>query len=187
MYLYLYSQYIVPQFVFISTLNLHIYPCNKITSTLKKIILLEVYFDRRAFFSLCRDTSMRRQERIDKICPKVPGTHVYRNSIRVAGNRKLEESVRTGTMRGQLRSNCRHCRIGFVLEFQNALQMQCPPRKVHGLRCFLPTVRRNKSRLRKRVSPFIDSLRDNILFSEICHLFFSSFSYFFLFFLRLSS
>lgn len=52
-----------------------------------------------SIFLLASDTSTKRYDRIDKICPKVPGTHVYRNSIRVPGNGKLEESVRTGTMR----------------------------------------------------------------------------------------
>lgn len=52
-----------------------------------------------SIFLLASNTSTKRYDRIDKICPKVPGTHVYRNSIRVPGNGKLEESVRTGTMR----------------------------------------------------------------------------------------
>lgn len=131
------------------------------------------------FFSSFSDTSRRR----DKTCL---ARTFYRNSIRSEIRNSRNRSERDDN-EGQLRSNCRHCRIGFVLEFQNALQMQCLPRKVHGLRCFLPTVRRNKSRLRKRVS-LHSSTPSVTLFSEICHLFFSFFFpplhlfYFFFFF-----
>lgn len=84
-YLYLYSQSyltnIVPHnlyflFKFIT------YPRDKITSTSKNKFATLFRLITIFLFVSIGYVGYIHDDRIDKICPKVPGTHVYRNSIR---------------------------------------------------------------------------------------------------------